>query len=785
MAILDIILWLAAIEVIGFAAFPLVFVIFRRFDDRGYAFSKPLGLLFLVYPIWLTGSLGIIPAGKITAFLALTSLILLGLFVARKNAKQMRIFFIDRWRILLIGEAIFLVFFLGWTLYRTYDPIYTHTEQPMDFAFLNASILATKFPPMDPWLSGNTISYYYFGSLINAIVAKIAFVSAPVAYNLGLSLVAGLTALTSYGLIHNLALLTKLPKKLAIIAALTAPLLVLVIGNLEGFLELAIRQNWGAESFWQWLNIKNLTPLSDTGLIQNNHWWWWNASRLLSPALESGYQETISEFPFFSLLLGDLHPHLMALPYGLLVLAFSLNLISTNKALTFAWLKANPFYLALVGLSLGALGFINIWDLPTYGAIFVVSAVIASSRSNGSTQFSSRTKAFLQGFGFAATTVGLSIVFYFPFYSSLSTQVSGISVVITPVSRLPHQIIFWGPLMFIVTTVAIFQMWVCIRTSGFAIRKYLIILTLNLLPIAIWGVFASDITSLGERFFLLLPWLFILSCLIYGILARLKDTPENFGTIYALVLASFGILLIIGPELFFVVDFFGTRMNTLFKFYYQAWILLALTSAWGLGYIMYRVRSTNTHPISRHNRQSLWILWSAVLIILLASSLYYPIAAIHSKASELLPLQIRTLNGLEILRISSPEEYEAIQWLADNANNTDVIVEASGNSYSNNGRISAFTGIPTILGWIGHELQWRGSTSAFEGRAKDIGCIYSCEDIEQIRNLLQKYSVTYVVVGKRERQTYQKYGALPDFESFLPKVEELKTKGIRIYRVPR
>ena len=134
---------------------------------------------------------------------------------------------------------------------------------------------------------------------------------------------------------------------------------------------------------------------------------------------------------------------------------------------------------------------------------------------------------------------------------------------------------------------------------------------------------------------------------------------------------------------------------------------------------------------------------------------------------------------------TNSDEKEVIDYIAKNLNNNDKIIESYGDSYSDFSRISAFTGIPTIIGWPFHELQWRGSASAFEGRAKDIGCIYSCEDIEQIRNLLQKYSVTYVVVGKRERQTYQKYGALPDFESFLPKVEELKTKGIRIYRVPR
>jgi uncharacterized membrane protein len=105
-------------------------------------------------------------------------------------------------------------------------------------------------------------------------------------------------------------------------------------------------------------------------------------------------------------------------------------------------------------------------------------------------------------------------------------------------------------------------------------------------------------------------------------------------------------------------------------------------------------------------------------------------------------------------------------------------VEAVGDDYSAYGRISASTGLPTVLGWKGHELQWRGSSRPFEGREADVAQIYQSEDAEQVRRLLQEYQVRYVYLGRRERASYGG-GFLGDFDGFLKTAFE--TEGVIVY----
>ena len=112
-----------------------------------------------------------------------------------------------------------------------------------------------------------------------------------------------------------------------------------------------------------------------------------------------------------------------------------------------------------------------------------------------------------------------------------------------------------------------------------------------------------------------------------------------------------------------------------------------------------------------------------------------------------------TLDGLEFLRRGEPGEYDAIVWLNNEAE-PGRIVEAVDNGYSNYGRISGATGRATVLGWEGHQKQWRGDDSAFAGRSHDVETIYQGTDGAETRRLLELYGVRWLVVGPRERDTY-------------------------------
>jgi uncharacterized membrane protein len=134
--------------------------------------------------------------------------------------------------------------------------------------------------------------------------------------------------------------------------------------------------------------------------------------------------------------------------------------------------------------------------------------------------------------------------------------------------------------------------------------------------------------------------------------------------------------------------------------------------------------------------------------------MYYAVAATWSKTGGFSGRP--TLDGLAFARAANPGEAEAIDWLAAHAGPKTVVVEATGGQYSDFGRVSMRTGIPTILGWAGHQRQWRGSDEPYRGRESDIDRIYAAATREELLTLLSKYHASYVFVGSLEKQ---KYGA--------------------------
>jgi uncharacterized membrane protein len=245
---------------------------------------------------------------------------------------------------------------------------------------------------------------------------------------------------------------------------------------------------------------------------------------------------------------------------------------------------------------------------------------------------------------------------------------------------------------------------------------------------------------------------------------------------FPLLLLAMAFYLLVGAELFYVVDSFGgglRRMNTVFKVYYQAWLLLALAGAYGMYF--WRSHRPQIGPgLAGRIGLSRWALrlgdyaWMAAIAVLLVASSYYPVGAVLDRTGILNrghTLEDNTLDGLRFIQAGYPGEYAAIRWLRDEAS-WGRIVEAVGDDYSDYGRISASTGLPTVLGWKGHELQWRGSSRPFEGREEDVAQIYESGDAEEVRRLLEWYDVRYVYLGRRERADYG--GAhLAGFGSFL------------------
>ena len=225
---------------------------------------------------------------------------------------------------------------------------------------------------------------------------------------------------------------------------------------------------------------------------------------------------------------------------------------------------------------------------------------------------------------------------------------------------------------------------------------------------------------------------------------------------FALILAAAGFYLLAGAELFRIVDLFGNRMNTVFKIYYQAWILLGIAGGVGIYYIVagpFRLRPADYRA---GLFKALGIAWAGLAAGLIMASAYYPVAAVLERTGWFQDgggFGDNTLAGLDFLRRSEPGEYDAIVWLNSEAE-PGRILEAVGDGYSDYGRIAGATGRATVLGWEGHQRQWRGDDSAFAGRGHDVETIYQGTDGAETRRLLAVYGVRWLVVGPRERDAY-------------------------------
>ena len=262
---------------------------------------------------------------------------------------------------------------------------------------------------------------------------------------------------------------------------------------------------------------------------------------------------------------------------------------------------------------------------------------------------------------------------------------------------------------------------------------------------------ANPLLVVAQRFLNVLPLALLLFAALYSLIRRVESGSSPV-MVFVLAVTSLALLLILGPEFLRVDDLFHNRMNTIFKLYYQAWILLAIACAFGLYFL------SSMRPPSGGVRRLAMRGWWGLMGLLLIGSLYYPVEAVFTKGGQF--GGETTLDGLAHVSRASPGEYAAIDWLRENGKEGEGIVEAVGDSWSAHGRISSSAGLPTILGWPWHEHQWRGSRKPFEGREEDVKAIYTTPDASEATALLEKYDVQYVVVGPRERAAYG-VGGLP------------------------
>jgi uncharacterized membrane protein len=842
--------WWVLSSILGLAAFPIAWRVFSRLPDRGYGFSRALGIMAAAFLLWIGASLGVIQNSMGGAILSVLILVGIGIWAGSGRWKELRSWIRTNRRTIFMMEGIFIVAFVTWSFVRAGNPNIEATEKPMELAFINAILRSRTFPPNDPWLSGYAISYYYFGYIHLALLVRLTAVSTAIAFNLGNSLWFAMSILGTYSLLFNL--LTRRDGRPRLAASLLGPIFVMITGNLEGFLEVlhARRVFWRpgpdgnlVSGFWKWLDIKTLVepPTGDPAWIPTRHWWWWRASRVVNDVdLAGRHPEVIDEFPFFSFLLADNHPHVLALPFVLMALAFSLHVFTVGKRedlrlgnlalpdrirklgisagllllLFFAGSNAldasaegQAFSAVLVEVGkavilgavvlgalavlllliagavpsalsrkefwfgawlFGGLAFLNTWDFPIYLSILL--AVM---------WWSVRDEPGIESWkGILFTTLGLAfagVLLYLPWYPGFSSQAGGILPNLIFPTKLRQFIVMFG------TSFIPILVWLVIKARerwnsrelralvGVAIIIPLSLVIISLaLGFAVNSVLLSQnpaeqeaaITGLGASSFqevlnvalrrLAIGWTpLILGALIAtgGILIRrsLKETEEmkrrrEQPWPFIVILIAVGALLIMGPEFLYLKDLFLNRMNTVFKFYYAAWIMWGIAAA----YV-----ATELWP----RRWSFKGFLQALVVVPLILGLFYPVMSTWTKTNGFNPGLGFTLDGTEFYDQLWPEDYAAMEWIKEHLDE-GVIAEAVGGSYTQYGRVSAQTGLPTVLGWDFHEIQWRGTAEEQGSRDQDIRLLYQTAHWSEAKSVLDTYAIDYVYVGPLEHIAY-------------------------------
>jgi YYY domain-containing protein len=753
--------WYLALAVIGFGLAPIVRWALPGLADRGLPLARGVALLLLAWLVWITGSVGV-EVGPGTVRWVAVALVAAGALFAwrfRGEGAETRAELVRR---VLTTEAVFAVFFLISLWVRVLNPDLWHAgyggEKPMDLSYFTAVLKSINFPPYDPWFAGGYVNYYYFGFVIVGQLALGLGIEPAIAYNLAIPTLMALAASAAYSVAANAVRSGDHPgdgaqdrgprPELAGLAAATG---IVLMGNLHpvrmffaGLIELGGGAAEGVASALA-AGIGRLAagqPLPIPG-----HHWFWNPTRVIPDPDGS----PITEFPAFTLVYGDLHAHLMDLPQVLLAMAFAL-------AVLVGWTEpGNRFRrgatLFIGALAVGAMGPTNTWSYYPFLALCCIA--IAWARIQIEDDLPPRVVLFRASL-WAAAFVALTKVLYLPFDAWFGMGYSELQY--WSASRTPLLIYLelWAPFLFPVATWLVLELrdWLA-ATPLEAIRP----LRNHLWTmIAVAGPAAAGqavLLDLGVR----ISWLAWPMMVIAALLLMRRDLSH--GRRFTLLAVGLGLSLTVVVELVTLKYDLG-RMNTVFKFYYVSWILLAVSAAVSLWWIA-----------ARRPRGPRWIRrwWWLTAGALLAGALVFPLKAIPAKAAERMTHEApRGLDGLAYLEhaihhdqgrpLVLAEDLAAIRWLQRNVDGTPVIVEANIPEYRWGSRITINTGLPGVVGWNWHQRQQRAfATDRWVwDRVRAIELFYTTSDREEVKSFLDRFNVEWIIVGQLERAYYPAEG---------------------------
>ncbi len=829
--------WVLLSLLVGLAGSPFAFLVFRFLPDRGHLLGKPLGILGLAWLGWMLVSLGVTEATRPAALAIFGVFLGVSALAAVWQRDAILGFVRANWRLLAIEEGLFWVAFFSDVWIRSLNPDLWHPtlggEKPMDLAYFTAATRSPIYPPYDPWFAGGYMNYYYFGQIIVGTLTKISGIVPTTAYNLIVPLWFALTVGGTFSV--ALALIARgrtTPQLPAVAGGVLAALMVCVLGNIGGFGQL-IGDLAQQSTVTVPSAIPGVGPLiaALSGLLNVVVGarplvippdWYWSSTRMLALLGIQGGTGSINEFPYFTFLFADLHAHLIGLPYTLLVLGLCVNVVKSEGRLAHLLGRSSDpdgglagaerprlatastvAAVLVAGLAAGALYPINSWDYPTYVGLLGLSLALPWYRSARPDW-----RGLLAVAGQFAAIVLLSQLLYRPFYASFQSFYGGVHL-IDEKSEIRWYVAINGLFLVVMISYFLLEGWATYRRSGLVRALRLYVGRWELLPrtlqlrrqfgraspkgsaLALYGLATLALVvaltvALGMS---LTGALLVLLVAALALGLRRDGAPED--RLMVLLFAT-GLAISIGTDQVAIDGDVG-RMNTIFKFYEQVWVLYGVASAVALIRLKDRLLYLS-NGLVRHT-------WIGVLVVFFLMASVYPILGTKARVSQRFdPTIPPTLDGMAYMdhaiyvdtdeqtrrtaQLHFVTDKEAILWLQQNVVGTPTILEGTRPLYRWGARFSIYTGLPTVIGWDWHQKQQRwGYQNLIDEREAAVQRLYDDPSPETTLSLLRLYDVKYVIDGELEQGFYPR--ARAKFDSMVGTSLRIvyDRDGVRIYEV--
>lgn len=704
--------WYFFITLLGFLALPAADRVFGGFDDHGWLFSKVIGLLFGGYFVWLMSVIGLVQFTNRRALVE--TLILAGILWTAALRKQGKTF--PDWNTVLFDEILFFGLFLMWTWFVCFNPQAKGTEKYMDYGFLAAMMRSAVLPARDIWYGLKNINYYYGGQYYAAYLAKISYTDASDAYNLMRTMISSFGFVLPFSLIRQMLLShygrkTVAGRRLGTGRSFLGGILAGTAVSLAGNMHYVLYGLFG--------KVFRLPGYAD---------YWFPASTRYIGHNPQTNDQCIHEFPCYSFVLGDLHAHMVNIMFVVTLVAILYSWAARvreqrqerlrreaqeekeqrkrpkkyvkepllRRLLRFVWKNIWEPRLLLAAFFVGLFKWTNYWDFVIYFTVTFFCIIFVAFYRYGESPLQAAGCIILhvlEIFGFATAAA-------LPFTLTFETMVSGVAVC-TSHTAFYQLAVLWG---LPVTVLIVFTVYL-IGSFGKRYRK------------------RRD----GNRF---------------TAFCRKMELSDVF--IWILGFCGFGLILI--PELVYVRDIYENgyaRSNTMFKLTYQAFILFGMM----MGYVFVRLISENVRK---------WVrgIVIALLGLFLLTCGYFPYSVSCWFGNVFQTGRFQGIDCTMFLENAYPEDAAAIRWLNLNADGQPVILEVYGDSYSDDCRVSAMTGLPTVEGWYVHEWLWRNNPEDLTAKRQEIDTIYTSQDEQEVKALVRKYGIRYIFVGSCERTHY-------------------------------